>query len=202
MLSASQAAYGNYTAATATTSFTVTAPSFTITSSSGSGSNPTPVAVQPGGEAVFQLTLIPVGSTYPDALTLSVTGLPPGATAAFLPATIAAGSPATLITLFIQTSGAQTARKESPISSVALGFGLLPFLVPFAGLKRVRRRLGQMPRLCLALSAAILSLGMILGMSGCGGNYYHAPQNYNVVVTATDLTTRAQVSTTLTLTLQ
>ncbi|WP_263366246.1 choice-of-anchor D domain-containing protein, partial [Edaphobacter bradus] len=104
VLSASQVASGNFGPATATPSFTVT-PSFTLSSGSGTGSSSGTATVAPGAAATFTLTFSPTGAaTFPDALTLSASGLPSGATATFSPATIAAGSAATPITLTIQTS--------------------------------------------------------------------------------------------------
>jgi len=104
-------------------------------------------------------------------VTFSATGLPTGATATFSPATIAAGSGATTVTLTIQTSTSPTARNENPIPGeplvpVALGF----LLLPLAAMKSVRRRLRQMPCLPLLLAAAALALGAVLGLSGCSGD--------------------------------
>jgi hypothetical protein len=205
VLSASQAAIGNYAAAAATTSFTVTA-GFTLTSNSGSGSASGTATVAPGGVATFTLTLAPVGgATYPDALTLSATGLPPGATATFSPATIPAGSAATQVTLTIQTSNNPTARNEKPFSGgplapVALGF----FLLPLAGMKSVRRRLRQIPRLTVALAIMVLFLGSVLGLSGCGGRgaANQTAKSYTVAVTATDVTTGAHSSANVILNVQ
>jgi hypothetical protein len=197
VLSASQAASGNYASSTATTSFTV-AVGFTLTPVSGTSGTPT---VAPGAATIFALTLSLGGSaTYPDALTLSATGLPPGATAIFSPATIPAGSAATSITLTIQTSN-QTARNEKPFSGgplapVALGF----LLLPLACIKTVRRQLRRMPRLT-ALAVVILSLGAVLGMSGCG-SHSDRLTSYTVVVTATDMATAAHTSTNVTLNVQ
>jgi hypothetical protein len=119
---------------------------------------------------------------------------------------IAAGSAATTVTLSIQTTSTQTERNEQPISRnplapLALGFLLLPLL----GMKAEHRRLRQMPRLPAVLLAVGLSLGAVLGMSGCaGGSMATKPvaQTYTVVVTATDTTTKVQSSTNLTLTVQ
>jgi hypothetical protein len=126
--------------------------------------------------------------------------LPPGATATFSPATIPAGSGATSVTLTIQTSS-QTAHNAklfpgSPFAPVTLGF----LLLPLAGLKSMCRRVGQMPRLTVALTMMVLSLGALLGLNGCGGD---APTptatSYTIVVTATDTTTNAHSSINLTL---
>jgi hypothetical protein len=204
VLSASQVASGNYIAATATTSFTVASSGFTLTSSSGSGSGIATVAS--GGAATFTLTLTPGrGVSYPDALTLSATGLPSGATATFSPATIPAGSAATPVMLTIQTSNSQTARNERPFSGgplapLELGF----FLLPLAGMKSVRRRLRHMPRLTAALAIMVLSLGSLLGLSGCGGNgaASQTAKSYTVAVTATDGTTGVHSSVNVTLNVQ
>jgi hypothetical protein len=116
---------------------------------------------------------------------------------------IPGGSAATEITLTIQTSNAQTARRESPsVGGASLPVALSFLLLPLAGLKRARRR---MPRLFLALGMTALSLGAILGLSGCGTNngfFEQSPQTYTVAVTATDIKTGATASTNVTLTVQ
>ena len=204
VLSASQAGSGNYTAAAANTSFTV-ATGLTLSPGSGTGSNSGSATVAPGAAATFTIALAPGGSaTYPNAVTFSALGLPPGATATFSPATIPAGSGATSVTLTIQTSN-QTARNEKPLSggpfgAVALGF----LLLPLAGMKMVRRRSRQMPCLTVGLVVVLLSLGTLLGLSGCGGSSAANPaaKSYTVVVTATDVSTGAHASTDVTLNVQ
>ncbi len=61
------------------TSFTVTAPT-------------TPVPVAPGGAAIIDLTIPPLGGAFDSVVTLSASGLPPGATATFNPPTVTPGS--------------------------------------------------------------------------------------------------------------
>jgi sugar lactone lactonase YvrE len=211
VLTASQAASGNYTAATATITFSVGLP-FTLAPATGTTARGTgtTASVAPGLAATFSLTLAPAGATtFPDPITFSVTGLPPGATATFSPATIAAGSKVTPVTLTIQTATTTTARNEEPTSGnplapVALGFLLLPLL----GLKAARERLRQMPRLPAVLLGVGLSLGAVLGISGCsGGSATPAAttptaQSYTVQAIATDTTTKAQSMIPLTLTVQ
>ena len=204
VLSASQAASGNYAAATATLSFTVAAAPavFTLTTSPGSGVE----TVLPGGAAAFHLTLAPgSGSTYPDALTLSATGLPAGATATFSPATIPAGSGATAVTMTVQTVNQQTAQGETPFLGGQLGsMALALLLLPMAGFKPVRRRLRKLPGLPVVLAAATLALGAMVCLSGCSSNgFFNQPATqYTVVVTATDVVTGAHSSTNVTLTVQ
>jgi sugar lactone lactonase YvrE len=202
VLSASQAASGNYAAATATTSFTVAA-GFALTSGTGSTSGTATVA--PGAAATFTLTLSPRGSaTYPDAVTFTASGLPSGATATFSPATIPAGSAATSVTLTIQTSNSQTVHNEKPFSGGPLAPVALGFLLPLAGMKSVHRGMRQIPRLTVALAVMVLSLGALLGLSGCGGSNTPSATagTYTVAVTATDVTTGAHSSVNVTLNVQ
>jgi hypothetical protein len=201
VLSASQAASGNFAAATVTTSVTVAIAGFTLGTGSGSSS----ASTTPGGTASFSLTLSPgTGATIlPDAINFSVSGLPPGATATFSPATVAAGSAATAVTLSIQTNSSQALlRNENPFSGKPIApvtMGLL--LLPLLGLKPLRKRFRKLS--CSSvLALTMISLGvMLLGLSGCAGG--NAPAtNYTVVVTATDTTASVQHTTNLTLTVQ
>jgi sugar lactone lactonase YvrE len=203
VLTASQAASGNFTATMATTSFMVVLP-FTLTGPT------TATSVAAGAAASFSLMLTPaMGTTLADPIALAASGLPAGATATFSPSTpITLGGAAATVTLSIQTASSQTARNEqpttgNPLGPVALGFLLLPLL----GIKAARRRLRQ--SLPLLLFVVGLSLGAVLGISGCsGGSSAATPppppaaQAYTVVVTATDAKTNIQSSANLTLTVQ
>jgi hypothetical protein len=173
---------------------------FTLTSASSSATTTA------GGQATYSLTLTPAsGTTIPDAVTLSATGLPTGATATFSPAMIVVGSGTTTVMLTIQTSSNQMARNQNsipgaPLAPVALGF----LLLPLAGMTSVRTRLRQIPCLPLLLAAGALFLGAVL--SGCSGNgsssMQAAPMTYTVVATATDAARNAISSTSLTLTVK
>ena len=202
-LSASQAASGNYAAATANTSFAVAA-GFTLTTTPGTSSGAG--GVLPGGAAVFSLMLTPgIGKIYPDALALTATGLPAGATAAFSPAMIPAGSGPTAVTMTVQTVNPQTAQDETPFVGGQLGsMALALLLLPIASIKRVRRRLRQLPGLPVVLAAAALALSAMVCLSGCGSNgfFNQSAKSYTVVVTATDTVTGAHSSTNVTLTVQ
>ena len=86
------------------------------------------------------------------------------------------------------------------MAPVALGFSLLPL----AGMKSVRRRLRQIPRLTVALAIMILSLGSVLGLSGCGVSdaANQTAKSYTVAVTATDVTTGAHSTANVTINVQ
>ncbi len=152
VLSANQAPSGNYAAATVTVTFTVAPVAFTLTTSSGSSAE----SVLPGGAAAFNLVLAPgSGPTYPNALNLSATGLPAGATVTFSPATIPAGSGSTPVTMTIQTINPQTARDAKPGGSLGT-MALALLLLPMAGIKPVRRRLRKLPGLPVGWPSACL----------------------------------------------
>jgi hypothetical protein len=98
----------------------------------------------------------------------------------------------------IQTSKPQTARNEKPslrglLGPIALAFLLLPCT-------RVKR-MWKAPGLPLVWAAALLSLGAMAGLSGCGTSGYGlTPKSYTVVAIATDAVTGAHSSVNVTLT--
>jgi hypothetical protein len=168
VLSAMQAGSGSYTSTTVTTSFAVVATGFSISAATSGGSGSS-ASTTPGSAASFSLMASPgAGATFPDTILFSISGLPPGATATFSPATIAAGSQATAVMLSIQTNSNQARLNQNPFSSktsapVSMGFLLLPLL----GLKPVRKRFRQISHFS-AMAVAVVSLGaLLMGLSGC-----------------------------------
>jgi hypothetical protein len=124
---------------------------------------------------------------------------------AFSPATIAAGSGATPVTMTIQTVNQQTAHGQTPFLGGQLGSMALAFLLlPVAGIKPIRRRLRKLQGLPVVMAAAALALGAMVCLSGCSSNgfFNQAAKSYTVVVTATDAVTGAHSSTNVTLTVQ
>jgi len=185
----------------------------------------TTMTVLPGGTAVFTLTLSPLGATtFPAAVTLSLTGLPSGATYVFAPATIASGACTTTVTLTIQvpqtsatalpirirgngieingTGTGQKAMASSGHSSAhnLARFALALLLLPFAGgMRRAGKKLGRaMPVLLLILAGITATMGL----SGCGstgsGFFAQAPQTYTLTVTGTSGTLSHSTNITLT----
>jgi hypothetical protein len=157
----------------------------------------------PGGTAVFTLIVSPINATtFPAAVTLSVSGLPPGAIAIFSPATLPAGSGTTTVTLTIQLP--QTAAALHPTHD--LGRRLAPFalallLLPFAGrLRRAGRRFGRTVSLLLLLG---VTLSAAVGLSGCGSaSGFFGQQQTTYTVTVTGSSGALSHSTTVTLTVE
>jgi hypothetical protein len=166
-----------------------------------SGTTNTPSAtVVPGGTATYTLSFGPsVGTVFPAPVTLSLSGLPPGATGTLTPSTLPAGSSLTAVTLTIQL--------PSTAAAVPMSFGwvtptLALILLPFAG--RMRRGGRALQRCGLMLLLLIAGLGATAGLMGCGakssGYFGQAEQTYHVVITATS--GPLSHSTTVTLTVQ
>jgi CSLREA domain-containing protein len=161
---------------------------FTIAAQSGTLQNAS-ITVQPGAAGQYTFILSPQSpaTTFPTAITLTVSGLPPGATYSFSPsATIAAGAGATTETLTIQT--AQTTSQNSPntggrLASRLASISLALLLMPFVGrLRKAGKRFSRMLPILLLLVAG---LAAVVGLNGCGGKSGPPPQSYTVGVTAT-----------------
>ncbi len=174
------------------TAFTVSGPT-----------NPVPVA--PGGAATFDLTVPPLGGAFDSVVTLSATGLPPGATATFNPPTVTpgiAGSPTVmtiqLATLAAGNSAASNSARDLP--GRRKGLPLAPFTLGFAVFGAVLGR-KRIPR-ALALGLALGVLGVsTLVVTGCGGGFANTPStpagNYTVTVTGTSGSFQASTTVTL-----
>jgi Bacterial Ig-like domain (group 3) len=138
----------------------------------------------------------------PAPITLSVSGLPPGATATISPNTLPAGSSLTNVTLTVQipqvTAGLD--QKQPPGRQISLAlWGFL--LLPFAGkLRRAGRRLTKSASLLILLAAGVAAAA---GLSSCGssnGFFGHPQQAYTLTITATSGS--VSHSTTVTLTVE
>jgi hypothetical protein len=160
--------------------FTVTAPGASATATA-------------GGKAGYTINVSPAtgASTFPAAVTLSVSGLPAGATYTFTPSSLAAGASATNVTLTIQLPQTIGAAHPPPGSPGRLTPRLAPFalsllLLPFAG--RMRKSGRRFRRLLSVLLLSIAGMAALAGFSGCssGTGFYGQQQtSYTLTVTAT-----------------
>ncbi len=172
---------------------------FTLTTNSSSQT------VQPGGTATYTFPVsLSGGTALPAAVAFSVSGVPTGFTATFNPASLAAGSPATNVTLTIAVpQNAMLQRSMRPgerLPLVALGI----LLLPWAG--RIRRSRVWLRRLTVLAILLVGAAGLATltacggGSGGSGSSGGSTPQTYNIAVTATSGT--LSHSTTVTLTVQ
>ena len=174
---------------------TVTSPGFSIAAS------PIAQSVLPGHSVQYTITVTPGNSVFVYPVSLSVSGLPAGVTAAFEPNSIATGAGVSTTVLTLTASNLAALPKSKPFfggleSSAALALLLLPLLFG----KRTRlaaARLSRTGRLLIAL----LALAAACAITGCSGGYFgHSPQSYTVTVTA--VSGPASHSTNVTLTVE
>ena len=189
------AVYGgdpNFSASTSAVAATVTVstPDFTLNGLSVQSQN-----VIPGGVASYGFALAPLAGVYPAVVTFSVSGLPPGATASFSPASLSVNAGAQTVTLTVRTT-ATTAWTIAPsIGSRLATTSLALLLVPLFGASRMRRR-GRKPGpwLCLLLLAGMATTLL----SGCGGGgFAQSPKSYPLTITATSGALQHTTSVTL-----
>jgi hypothetical protein len=142
---------------------------------------PGPFTVTAGNAVNFELLLTPQPGAYPGPVTFTMTGLPPGATVTFSPASVSAVSSSTTVQVVIQTAAATAnlIRIRGGVGVIALGFLLMP--IGFS--RRARKRLGRLSLFAILLGA--VSSSMVI--TGCGGHntINREPQNYTLTVTAT-----------------
>jgi hypothetical protein len=157
---------------------------FSLSPPPGSGASTPTQTATPGGTATYLLVFGPTsGNIFPNPVTLSVSGLPPGATATITPTTLPAGSSLTDVTLTIQLPQATAKLLNQRIPLVVW----CALLLPFAG--RLRRAGKRMRRTLPVFLLAAAALAVAAGVSGCSstgsGFFGHPQQTYSVVITAT-----------------
>ena len=164
----------------------------------------TSATVTPGGMANYALVIGPnTGTSFPSAVSLSVTGLPPGATGTLTPNTLPAGAGPANVALMVQVpiqSASFFLRHNNLASSLTPAImGML--ILPFAG--KIRRCADKRGRMILLFCGALL-VTSLTGLSACGSRnsgFLGSPQrSYPLTVTATSGT--LSHSTTVTLTVQ
>ena len=139
---------------------TVLAPGFIISGS------PTGQTVYAGYSTDFVITVAPVDGTFNNAVTLSVTGLPSGATATFSQPSLTPGSSSAsaILTVSVPSSVTMNRHPASPFggaSRALVPLMALLLLLPFRKVRKTARRISLL--LILALS-----LGAMLSLSACG----------------------------------
>jgi hypothetical protein len=212
------AVYSGSTNFVASTSVTLTQAvlNFSLTPGPGTGGGAavTSQTVAPGGIATYPLDIVPTaGTIFPTPVTLTVSGMPPGATAVIAPSSwveltstswsFPANTPLNQLSLTVQLPPALARLDRQDLTHHKLPpllWGTL--LLPFAGvLRRGGKRQGRTISLLLLLAA----MGAMAGLSSCATSGFFAPagaqpQTYIITVTATSGT--LSHSTTLTLTVK
>jgi len=192
------AAYGgntNYNAATSAVDTVVVGQAstldFTLTLTS-SGSQ----TVIPGQAASYAVQVAPTSTTYPGTVTFAATGLPPGATISFSPATVAANAGPTPSHVSVQTASQKLAATFVIQRTAPVAFAI--FILPFANIRKMRK---TARRSLLTIVLLLVGITATIGLAGCGYNgngfFGQAPKAYNITITATSGTIQHSVNVTL-----
>jgi hypothetical protein len=174
----------------------VLSPEFAIAAS------PASQSVLPSKSAQYTITLTPVNPAFVYPVSLSVSGLPAGVTAAFAPASVAigAGTSTSVLTL---SAGASAGLRRSGwpfggvVASTSLAFLVLPLF--FSGrFRRVSKRLARAGKLAIA----VFALAALVTLAGCGGGGFFNHGNQTSTVTVTAISGPNTHTTSVTLTVQ
>lgn len=171
---------------------------FALSASNTNGKNGTSQTVIPGGAATYSIAIAPtMGTEFPTITTLTVTGLPPGATAALttspwtqltstswqLPAKTTLANVSLVFDTPSQAASVRTT--ESPARGLPpILWALL--LAPFAGkIRRAGKRLGKTICLLLILASGAAAITAISGCGSENGFFGQTQKTYIVTVTVT-----------------
>ena len=155
---------------------------------------PTSAEVAAGQTATYDLDVSPEGSTFPQAVSLSCSGLPAESSCTFTPSQLTTGSGETRPTLNIKTT-APTLARNNPTS--AHGFFFYAVWLPLAGIllawparcKQVRsiasRAAWIVIILAIAIELACSGVSSGGGGGGGGGSGGTPPNTYQITVVAT-----------------
>jgi Bacterial Ig-like domain (group 3)/Domain of unknown function DUF11 len=184
------AADGNYAQVTSNVQVE-TVQDFSIAATPGSQ------AIHPGETTSYTVSLSGVMAAFTSPVTLTVTGLPPGATAMFAEGTYVPGVGPTSTTMTIVTSPTQAHLGPSG-HGMNIYFGL--FLLPLFGIRKVRRKIQSLPGGIVGCLVSLVLLGGMVATTSCGGGYFgDPPQQYNITVTGTSGTLSHSTTVTLTI---
>lgn len=154
----------------------------------------------PGDSASYKFTLAPIGTTtFPNAVNLTISGLPEGTSYTFSPVSVGSGSGSTDVTLNLTTSKSLRASNRIPThpgshdSSIALG---MLGIVSLGAARRYRRKMPRMLLVLLLLAGSLLPVASLTGCTG-GGYFELSPTTYTVTVTGTEGTIQHSATATL-----
>ena len=142
---------------------------------------PNSQTIHPGGTTTYTVSLSGITTAFISPVTLTATGLPPGATVSFAKGTYVPGVGPTSTTMTIVTSQAQALRGPSG-RGMNIYYGL--FLLPLFWIRKARRNIQALLSGIVCCLVALLLVGGLGVTTGCGGGYLGvAPHQYTITVT-------------------
>jgi len=149
-----------------------------------------------GGEAQYTVTVstTPAGDVCNNPVTLSVKGLPPGATAGFSPAAVTPGAGSATSTLTVQMA-ATSAKLRPDGGGWALALPMLAVIL----LAPTRRGQKRKSHNAFMILFCLLILGAVCATVGCGGGFAVTPSSSSYTLTITGTNGSVNHSTTVTL---
>jgi len=154
---------------------------FNIVPDSGNPGGSTNQTITPGQTVSFKFSVQPVGGIFNFPITLSATGLPPGASVVFTPSTVTLGATGSSFTMAVMIANTTaSARRRIPWQGGDLLFAVL--LLPFIGPVRRKTRQSKLVTFC---GIAMIGLAALTALSGCGtgdGFFGQKQKSYTVTV--------------------
>ena len=117
-----------------------------------------PISVVPGGAVTINITVPPLGGPFDNVVTLSASGLPPGASATFTPPAVTPGSTGAPAVLTIQLATLTASNSGRDIPANPKGLAAVPLSMAFLLFGAVLGR-NRIPR-TLMLAVALAMLGV------------------------------------------
>ena len=165
----------------------------------------TPFDVPEDGSVQITVTVPPLGGSFTNAVTLSATGLPPGATATFSPPMVTPGSAGAQSVMTVVLAGGKSNASHIPSAPTAglagRAIGLLASLCMLAGILAAgfggtaRRRFAALAILFAAVTGSIVVLSACSG--GFAGGAVTPKGAYVITVTGTSGSLRASTTVNL-----
>jgi Big-like domain-containing protein/VCBS repeat protein len=158
----------------------------------------TPFSAEPGGTVVVQVMVPPLGGRYDSLVTLSASGLPPGALATFNPPAVtpgASGAPTQMTIQLAVQSGSIPANpgQRFPFAPISMAAAALVFVGK-------RKHIGK------SLAMVLLTISVVgggLAMTGCNGGFVGKnAHSQTYVITITGTSGNLHPSTSITLVVQ
>lgn len=150
-----------------------------------------------GQAAPYTMQLAPTTGNYPGIVTFTATKLPPGATVTFSPTTVAANAGPASVNASVQTASIVSSN-EFPRNAASIALGLL--LLPMAAARRMCHGTGKVGRSIFTMLVLLAGALTTMSLTGCGshnGFFGHAPQTYNITITAASGNLQHSVNATL-----